>query len=85
MYLSSFFQVSDADFGNNAAVDFSLDPTVNGLFSLQNSGPLSTMLYLTHYLDREATSSYSFTISARDRGVPSLLGQTTVTVNVTVS
>ena len=46
------------------------------------SGPQSTLLILTHYLDRERTDSYTFTISAMDRGTPSLSGQTVVTINV---
>lgn len=78
-------QVTDADSGTNAAVDFSISSSADGLFALVDSGPLSTSLYLTHFLDRERTASYSFTIFAMDRGVPSLTGQTVVIVNAVVS
>lgn len=84
MYLC-LIQVTDADFGTNAAVDFSLNSSADGLFGLIRSGPLSTSLFLTHFLDRETTASYSFAISVMDRGTPSLTGRTVVTVNVVVS
>ena len=64
-----------------------LDSTVaaDNLFTLIDTSPTSTTLFLTHLLDREARPSYSFTISAVDRGQPSLTGVTQVTVNVVVS
>lgn len=78
-------QVTDTDAGTNGEVDFSLDPTVAGLFALTDSGPFSASLYLTHTLDRESRTSYSFSISAVDKGSPRLTGQTQVTINVVVS
>lgn len=79
------FQVTDADSGSNADLDFSLDPSADGFFSLINSGPNAASLFLTHFLDRETRTSYSFTITATDGGQPTLTGQTQVTVNVAVS
>lgn len=58
---------------------------MDGLFAIMGSGPLSTSLFLTHFLDREERVSYTFTIYAMDRGTPSRTGQTVVTVNVEVS
>ncbi len=77
-------QVTDADTGSNGDVDFRLDPAVAGLFVLTDSGPLSASLYLTHTLDRERTTSYSFSISAVDHGSPRRTGSTQVTINVVV-
>ena len=78
-------QVTDADIGSNAEVDFSLEPSVNTLFSLQPSGPLSSRLSFSHTLDREANDSYSFLVFAVDRGSPSLTGSAAITITITVS
>lgn len=82
---SSSFQVTDADLDNNTGFDFSLDPSVDGLFSLVDSSPYSVSLFLSHSLDREMRVSYSFFIAATDRGQPRLTGQTQVTISVVVS
>lgn len=78
------FQVTDADIGSNSEVDFSLDPAVSILFSLQSSGPSSTRLSISHTLDREANDSYSFSLFAIDRGSPPQTGRTDITIIITV-
>ena len=77
-------KVTDADIGVNSEVDFSLDPSVGNLFSLQSSGPLSTQLLISHLLDREAMDSYSLSIFATDRGSPPRTGSSTITINIIV-
>lgn len=78
-------QVTDEDIGINSEVDFSLDASVQDLFALMNTGPLSVDLHLINQLDRETTASYSFRIFVIDRGTPHLLGQTTILITVLVS
>ena len=79
-----FLQVTDNDLGTNSDLDFTLDPSVDGLFALvPDSNTVS--LFLTHSLDREVRTTYSFNISAMDRGQPPLSGQTQVTINIAVS
>ncbi len=80
------YKVTDIDDGINAEVDFSLDNTTDGLFDLMDFGESrSIRLILTHNLDRENVSSYSFLLYAMDRGTPSFVGQTMITINVVVS
>lgn len=79
-----YFQVTDDDLGTNSELDFTLDPSVDGLFALVPSSN-NVSLFLTHSLDREARTTYSFSITATDRGQPPLSGQTQVTINIAVS
>ncbi len=76
--------MTDADIGSNSEVDFSLDPAVSTLFSLQSSGPSSARLSFSHTLDRETNDSYSFSVFAVDRGSPPQTGITVVTIIITV-
>ena len=76
--------MTDQDLGNNGLVDFSLEATVQGLFSLVTTGPLSIQLFLRHQLDRESRESYLFRIFAIDRGFPPLIGQTEIAITVLV-
>ena len=78
------FQATDADIGSNSEIDFALDPAVDGLFSLQSSGPSSIRLSLSHSLDREANDSYSFLLFGIDRGSPPQTGSTTINIVITV-
>lgn len=66
-------------------MEFSLDPSAQGTFSLVNMGPSSIELYLSNPLDREAVASTIFRIFAIDRGLPPLVGQTEITITVLVS
>lgn len=77
--------MTDSDIGSNSEVDFSLEPTVQGLFTLQRTGPYSVQLLLNHDLDRETRDSYVFRVFATDRGSPSLVGETSIDINVLVS
>ncbi len=85
MYLYVFVQVSDADIGVNGQVDFSLSATARGFFSLSVVQAFVAELSLSHSLDREETDYYNFQIFAADRGVPSLIGETDITIIVSVS
>ena len=75
----------DADSGSNSDLLFRLDPSVGGLFILQDTGPFSTQLHINHQLDREDVDSYSFRVSATDGGFPALMGETLININVIVS
>ncbi len=77
--------MSDADIGVNGQVDFSLAAAARGLFSLSVVQAFVAELSLSHSLDREMTESYNFQIFATDRGSPSLIGETDITVIVGVS
>lgn len=80
------FQVTDVDIGTNAEVDLSLEAgQIQQLFSLVLSDPSTVQLHLAQQLDREMQEFYSFRIFARDRGSPSLIGQTEVFITVVVS
>lgn len=85
MLLLFSFQVTDRDLGTNANLDYSIDPSADGLFALVASGTNIVSLFLTRSLDRETRTSYSFRITAMDRGQPTLSGQTQVIINVSVS
>ncbi|XP_069487939.1 protocadherin-7 isoform X5 [Ambystoma mexicanum] len=70
---------SDADSGKNAEIAYSLDPSVAGVFSIdQDSGDITVNIVL----DREQTDRYEFKVVARDKGVPVLQGTATVVVQV---
>ena len=75
----------DGDSGSNSEVDFSLEPTVQGLFTLMRTGSYSVQLLINHDLDRETRDSYSFRVFATDRGTPALVGETQIDINVLVS
>ena len=77
--------MTDQDLGSNAQVDFRLEATVQGLFSIVNTGPLSIELLLRHQLDRENRESYLFRIFAIDRGLPPQIGQTEIALTVLVT
>ncbi|XP_010136874.1 PREDICTED: protocadherin-7, partial [Buceros rhinoceros silvestris] len=76
---------TDADSGKNAEITYSLEaPPLSseapgGIFSIDpDSGDVSVQAVL----DREQRDTYEFQVTARDKGVPSLQGSTTVVVRV---
>ncbi|KAM9833786.1 protocadherin-7b isoform 2-T2 [Syngnathus typhle] len=70
---------SDADSGKNAEISYSLDPSVNGIFSVDaDSGDIR----VNAILDREQSERYEFKVIARDKGVNTLQGSATVVVLV---
>ncbi|XP_019714065.1 protocadherin-7b [Hippocampus comes] len=70
---------SDADSGKNAEISYSLDPSVNGIFSVDaDSGDVR----VNAILDREQTERYEFKVLAKDKGVNTLQGSATVVVLV---
>ncbi|KAM6075859.1 protocadherin-7 isoform 2-T2 [Chlamydotis macqueenii] len=77
---------TDADSGKNAEITYSLEASPlsseapGGIFSIDpDSGDVSVQVVL----DREQRDTYEFQVTARDKGVPSLQGSTTVVVRVT--
>ena len=71
--------------GSNAEIDFSLEEGMaRQHFSLTSLG-LRVELHLALALDREFIDSYSFRIFATDRGSPTLVGETSIFINVAVS
>ncbi|KAJ8382251.1 hypothetical protein SKAU_G00030290 [Synaphobranchus kaupii] len=69
----------DADSGKNAEIAYSLDSSVNGIFSIDaDSGDIR----VNTILDREQTERYEFKVIAKDKGVPVLQGSATVVVLV---
>ncbi|XP_017555118.1 protocadherin-7b isoform X2 [Pygocentrus nattereri] len=69
----------DADSGKNAEISYSLDSSVNGIFSID---PDSGDIRVNTILDREQTERYEFKVIAKDKGVPVLQGSATVVVLV---
>ncbi|XP_061620387.1 protocadherin-7b isoform X3 [Phyllopteryx taeniolatus] len=70
---------NDADSGKNAEIMYSLDPSVNGIFSVDaDSGDIR----VNTILDREQTERYEFKVIAKDKGVNTLQGSATVVVLV---
>ncbi|XP_075608460.1 protocadherin-7 isoform X3 [Balearica regulorum gibbericeps] len=76
---------TDADSGKNAEITYSLEASplsseaLGGIFSIDpDSGDVSVQAVL----DREQRDTYEFQVTARDKGVPSLQGSTTVVVRV---
>ncbi|NXD75722.1 PCDH7 protein, partial [Halcyon senegalensis] len=76
---------TDADSGKNAEITYSLEASPlssespGGIFSIDpDSGDVSVQAVL----DREQRDTYEFQVTARDKGVPSLQGSTTVVVRV---
>ncbi|XP_054855663.1 protocadherin-7 isoform X3 [Eublepharis macularius] len=76
---------TDADSGKNAEIAYSLEASPlapeapAGLFTID---PDSGDVRVQAALDREQKDTYEFQVSARDKGVPSLQGSTTVVVRV---
>nr|XP_034969134.1 protocadherin-7 isoform X2 [Zootoca vivipara] len=76
---------TDADSGKNAEIAYSLEPSPlsaespGGLFTID---PDSGDVRVQAVLDREQRDTYEFQLTARDKGVPSLQGSTTVVVRV---
>ncbi|XP_072574619.1 protocadherin-7b isoform X2 [Paramormyrops kingsleyae] len=69
----------DADSGKNAQISYSLDPSVNGIFSIDaDSGDIR----VNTVLDREQAERYEFKVIAKDKGIPVLQGSATVVVLV---
>ncbi|XP_077400229.1 protocadherin-7b isoform X3 [Vanacampus margaritifer] len=70
---------NDADSGKNAEISYSLDSSVNGIFSIDaDSGDIR----VNTILDREQTERYEFKVIAKDKGVNTLQGSATVVVLV---
>lgn len=74
-------QASDADVGQNAQITYTLSSTDQSQESF-TINPQTGALVTTKALDREATSSYLLTLTARDGGVPSLSDTTDVEITV---
>ncbi|KAJ7326598.1 hypothetical protein JRQ81_016357 [Phrynocephalus forsythii] len=76
---------TDADSGKNAEIAYSLEASPlsadspGGLFTID---PDSGDVRVQAVLDREQRDTYEFQVTARDKGVPSLQGSTTVVVRV---
>uniref|UniRef100_H3BYS3 Protocadherin 7 n=1 Tax=Tetraodon nigroviridis TaxID=99883 RepID=H3BYS3_TETNG len=69
----------DADSGKNAEIAYSLDSSVNGIFSIDaDTGDIR----VNAVLDREHTERYEFRVIAKDKGVNTLQGSATVVVLV---
>lgn len=79
------FQAVDEDSGSNGDLTFTLESSVQGLFTLLETSPFSVQVLLNHMLDRENTDSYSFRVFATDGGSPGLVGETEININVLVS
>ncbi|XP_069712297.1 protocadherin-7 isoform X4 [Phaenicophaeus curvirostris] len=76
---------TDADSGKNAEITYSLEASPlsseapGSIFTIDpDSGDVSVQAVL----DREQRDTYEFQVTARDKGVPSLQGSTTVVVRV---
>jgi len=69
----------DADSGKNAELSYSLDSSVNGIFSIDTD---SGDIRVNTILDREQTERYEFKVIAKDKGMPILQGSATVVVLV---
>ncbi|XP_020484817.2 protocadherin-7b isoform X3 [Labrus bergylta] len=69
----------DADSGKNAELAYSLDSSVNGLFSIDTD---SGDIRVNTVLDREQTERYEFKVIAKDKGINTLQGSATVVVLV---
>nr|XP_057921655.1 protocadherin-7b isoform X3 [Doryrhamphus excisus] len=69
----------DADSAKNAELSYSLDSSVNGIFSIDaDSGDIR----VNTILDREQTERYEFKVIAKDKGINTLQGSATVVVLV---
>ncbi|XP_016101512.1 protocadherin-7-like isoform X2 [Sinocyclocheilus grahami] len=69
----------DADSGKNEEISYSLDSSVNGIFSIDaDTGDIR----VNTILDREQMERYEFKVIAKDKGMPVLQGSATVVVLV---
>ncbi|XP_031757588.1 protocadherin-7 isoform X2 [Xenopus tropicalis] len=70
---------TDADSGKNAEIAYSLEPSMEGIFSIHpDTGDITVNIIL----DREQTDRYEFKVIAKDKGIPVLQGTTSVVVQV---
>ncbi|XP_074032325.1 cadherin 87A [Leptinotarsa decemlineata] len=72
-------QATDADNGENAVVEYSLQKGAYDDFMIDNSSGVVTVL---RKLDFDRRNTYNIEITASDHGEPSLTGTTTLTINV---
>ncbi|KAG5879259.1 hypothetical protein JTB14_012529 [Gonioctena quinquepunctata] len=72
-------QATDADNGENAVVDYSIQKGGYEDFSIDKS---SGIVSVARKLDFDRRNTYNIEITATDHGTPSLTGTTTLTVNV---
>ncbi|NXK01308.1 PCDG2 protein, partial [Corythaixoides concolor] len=72
--------VRDRDSGDNGEVSCNIDGDLP--FRLERSSENTYKLIIARLLDREKVSVYNITITARDRGSPSLWSQREVVVEV---
>ncbi|CAJ0940669.1 unnamed protein product [Ranitomeya imitator] len=70
---------TDADSGRNAELSYMLGPNAPSIFNLDRRTGILTAV---RKLDREKQDRYTFTVIARDNGMPSLQTNTTVTLSV---
>lgn len=71
----------DKDEGRNGYIEYFMapDPESNGYFSLGN---VDGILRATGKLDRELKSSYTITVTAKDRGDPPNVTKTKIKINI---
>lgn len=71
----------DKDEGRNGYIEYSLanDPSLNGVFSL---GSVDGLLRVSGKIDRELRNNYTLLVSAKDRGDPPRMTQTSILVKI---
>ncbi|XP_069725720.1 protocadherin gamma-B1-like isoform X2 [Phaenicophaeus curvirostris] len=72
--------VRDRDSGDNGEVTCSIDEDLP--FRLEQSSPNTYKLIIASALDRETVSTYNITVTARDRGAPSLWSRASLRLEV---
>ncbi|XP_048186987.1 protocadherin gamma-A9 isoform X14 [Perognathus longimembris pacificus] len=75
------FNAHDQDSGGNGQVVCSIQE--NPSFKLESSGDDDYRLLTAQSLDRETASEYNITVTAKDRGTPSLSTEVHITLHVT--
>lgn len=70
---------TDADSGRNAEISYTLGSNAPPIFNLDRRTGILTAV---RKLDREKVDRFSFTVIAKDNGIPSLQTNTTVTLSV---
>lgn len=73
---------TDADSGKNSELAYSLEPSVDSPSGLFTIDPDTGELRVQAVLDREQRDAYELQVTARDKGVPTLQGSTSVVVRV---
>ncbi|XP_048462262.1 cadherin EGF LAG seven-pass G-type receptor 3 [Rhincodon typus] len=73
-------QAVDADYGENARLEYRLTDTASDTPFVINSG--TGWITVSAQLDRESVEHYSFGVEARDHGSPSLSASASVTITV---